>query len=528
MDFTVLILFAFILGFAATRIGLPPLVGYLVAGFVLNALGIQGGENMDRVAELGVTLLLFSIGLKLRLRSLTRAEVWGGATLHMLITAGLFSGVTFGLSLTGFSIFANLDLKQSILLAFALSFSSTVFAVKVFEERGDMESLHGRVSIGILIMQDIFAVLFITFSSGKIPSAWAFAVPVALLVLRPLLFRIMDHCGHRELLLLFAVFVALGLGAGGFELVGLKGDLGALVLGILVSAHPKSGELSKVLLSFKDLFLVAFFLSIGLSGLPTIQSLGIALILLFILPATVLLYFVLLTRFKLRARTSLLASLSLANYSEFGLIVCTISIRNGWLSGDWLIIESIALAITFIVASPLNTHAHAIYKRYQEVLKKFETEGRHPDDDPIDPGDAEILIFGMGKLGKNTYDEMRERFGDIVLGLDYDSDVVKENQATGREVIRDDAADSDFWAKIRPDRVRLILLAMQNHAANMYAVEQLQEINYDGLVAATAEFDDQVAELESAGVHAAFNIYAEAGAGFVKDVCERLNFCRAE
>jgi len=322
------ILVAFILGFAVYRIGLPPLVGYLIAGFVLHSFGIRGGEVLDTIADLGVMLLLFTIGLKLKIRSLLRPEIWAGASIHMTITVIIFGAALYAVSLTGFSVFGTLNLGLAVLIAFALSFSSTVFAVKILEDKAEMSSLHGRVSIGVLIMQDIFAVLFLTFSSGKIPSPWAIVFVAGLLVARPVLFAILSRVGHRELLLLFSIFLALGLGAAGFEFVGLKPDLGALVLGVMVAGHPKTGEMSDILLSFKDLFLVGFFLTIGLSGAPSLPAFGIAAVLAVAVALKIILFFFLFTRFKLRARTSLMASFSLANYSEFGLLVASIGVKN--------------------------------------------------------------------------------------------------------------------------------------------------------------------------------------------------------
>jgi predicted Kef-type K+ transport protein len=261
------ILLAFILGFAAFRIGLPPLVGYLFAGFVLQGFGIEGGESLEQIADLGVMLLLFTIGLKLDLRSLLKPEIWVGASIHMIVTVFTFGSGICILSAMGLSVFDALDFKRSLMFAFALSFSSTVFAVKVLEGRGEMASLHGRISIGVLVMQDIFAVLFLTFSTGKIPSPLTIALIIGLLAAKPLLAAILNHVGHRELLLLFGIFLALGLGAAGFEFVGLKPDLGALVSGVLIAGHAKADEISKSLLSLKDLFLVGFFLNIGLSGI---------------------------------------------------------------------------------------------------------------------------------------------------------------------------------------------------------------------------------------------------------------------
>ena len=354
-------LIAFILGFAAFRLGLPPLVGYLIAGFVLQAVGVEGGENLTRIADLGVMLLLFTIGLKLRLRSLVKPEIWAGASIHMFITVIVFGAGIYALSLSGMAVFNALDFKISLLIAFALSFSSTVFAVKVLEAKGEMSSLHGRVSIGILIMQDIFAVLFLTFSMGKIPSLWAIALIAGLLMIRPLLLAVLSRVGHHELLLLFSIFLALGLGAAGFEFVGLKPDLGALVLGVLVAGHPKAEEMAKALLSFKDLFLVGFFLSIGLSGAPELLAFAIAGLLTVVVGFKVILFFLLLTRFKLRARTSVLAAFSLANYSEFGLLVGTIGVKNGWIGNEWLIIIAIGLSMTFILKPNLNNCIFSSY-----------------------------------------------------------------------------------------------------------------------------------------------------------------------
>ncbi len=279
-----LIAIAFFFGLLAQRLRLPPLVGFLVAGFVLSALGKTGGANLDFLANLGVTLMLFSIGLKLRVRSLLRPEIWAGTSAHTVLIIALFSMGFIGLAAVGIPRFTDLSYQTAALIAFALSFSSTVFAVKSLEENGEMGSVHGRIAIGILIMQDVLAVLFLTFSTGKIPSVWAVAVLGALLLLRPAMSWIITRSGHGELVTLCGLFFALVAGAKGFESVGLKADLGALFVGILVGQHPKSKELSKSLGSIIDILLIGFFLSIGLKGLPDWTGLGIALGLSLLLP----------------------------------------------------------------------------------------------------------------------------------------------------------------------------------------------------------------------------------------------------
>ncbi len=505
---------AFVFGFAASRVGLPPLVGFLAAGFALNAAGVEGCETLGQLADLGVLLLLFTIGLKLRVRDLLKPEVWVGASAHMVIIVVAFGGAVFGLSAAGVSLFTGLDLQTSLLIAFALSFSSTVFAVKVLEEKSEMGALHGRVAIGILIMQDIIAVVFLTASSGKLPSPWAIARVIALIAARPLLTWLLDRSGHGELLAVFGLALALGLGAGGFARVGLKPDLGALFAGILLAPHPKASELSKTLFTLKEMFLVGFFLDIGLSALPTVQALAIACLFTLLLPIKVALFFLILVRFKLRARSALLSSLSLANYSEFGLIIGAVGVSNGWIGQEWLVVLALALSISFVLASPLNARAHAIYVRFSSRVTPFESKQRHPEDQLIDPGDAKAAVLGMGRIGTGAYEALREQYGDAVIGLDSDAAVVQRQKEAGRNVILGDATDSDFWARVGKGEFRLVLLAMNDHQANLSAVHEIAATRHSYKMAAVAQHPDQIAELERAGVDAVFDFYAEAGAGF--------------
>nr|MBL0716155.1 cation:proton antiporter [Desulfobacterales bacterium] len=451
-----------------------------------------------------------------------------GTTLHMLITVVVFAGAILALARAGFSLFVPLDLKLALLVAFALSFSSTVFAVKVLEEKAEMASFHGRVAIGILIMQDVLAVIFLTASTGKIPSLWALALIPLLFVLRPVMGQLMAKSGHGELMILFGLFLALVVGAGSFELVGMKADLGALVIGILVSNHPKAHELAKHLMGFKDMFLVGFFLSIGLTAQPSWETLGVAALLALVMPFKAALFFVLLTRFKLRARTATLASLSLANYSEFGLIVAALAAGNGWIDSAWLVTIAIALSLTFIVAAPLNTYAQKIYNRNAYLLRRFESRKRHPEDTPIDHGDAKIAVFGMGRIGTSTYDAMVERCGDVVIGIDFSQETVARHRRAGRNVILGDPTDPNFWERTEPaqkdkeDRVKLAMLTMPKHPANLAAARFLREIDYEGLIVTTAHYEDEIPELENAGVDGAFDFHAEAGIGLAERAHEYL------
>ena len=521
------ILVAFIFGFAVKQIGLPPLVGFLIAGFALNIVGVEGNETLDWIADFGIWLLLFSIGLKLKVKSLLRPEIWATASLHMLIIVIVFGSGIFALSYLGLSLFDELTLGSSILIAFALSFSSTVFAVKILEENGSMSSAHGRIAIGILIMQDIFAVIFLTVSSGKPPSPWAFAL-LALLIIPVFIKKsplaiIINRSGHGELLVLLGVLIPY-VGAMLFYSVGLKPDLGALVLGVLLSGHPKAKELSNAMLSFKDLFLVGFFLTIGLSGLPNWESLGISLLFTIVLPLKVILFYLLLTRFKLRARTATLTSLNLANYSEFGLIVGAAGVAGGMITGDWMVIFALALSLTFIIASPLNIAAQKIYLRFQNRLLRFENKKRLPEDEPIVMCDAKVIVLGMGRTGTEVYNIMKDEHKLNVLGIDHEIESVTDHVNKERNVVHGDITDVEFWQRIElsPD-LRLIIMATSHHSAHMEVIKQLKTKFNKTLIAALSRYDDEMEELTKAGVQVVFNLYTEAGAGYAEHIFKVFN-----
>jgi predicted Kef-type K+ transport protein len=508
---------AFVFGLGARRVGLPPLVGYLLAGFVLHALGVEAGGVIKEVANVGVLLMLFSIGLKLELRTLARPVIWAGTSIHMLVTVVGLGAVVFALAAVGLPAFAGLDATQTLLIAFALSYSSTVFAVKVLEEKGEMGSQHGKTAIGILIMQDVVAIVFLAASKGELPSPWAIAVVAGVLALRPLLARLMPRCGHGELLILYGLALTLGAAAL-FDAVGLKPDLGALVIGVLLAHHAQAKELAKTLLDLKDLLLVGFFLSVGLAGTPTATTLGVAVLLCVAVPFKAALFFGLLCRFRLRARSAFLASLTLSNYSEFGLIVAAVAYKQGWITTEWLIILAIAVALTFILASPLNSKAHSLWARYGSRLRRFESETRLPEDEPLDPGEAEVIVVGMAPMGERAYEVLREQLGEKVIGLDRDPECVATHRAAGRKVLLGDSTDPDFYERCAAcPTARLILLTFTNHREKLITVRLLREAERTAVLAALAQHDDQVRELQEAGVQVAFDLASEAGEGLARD-----------
>ena len=514
---------AFVCGFLVKLINLPPLIGFLAAGFLLNILGAEGGSFLSTTADLGITLLLFTIGLKLKLKELAKPQVWGVATMHMAIVTLCFALLTLLLSLTNFGLFSDLDFKRCLLIGFALSFSSTVFAIKILDEMGASSSQHGKISVGILVVQDIAAVVFLSASIGKVPSAWAFAL-LLLIPLRYLLLQMLEKSGHGELLVLFGIVIALG-GADIFEIVGIKGDAGALVFGMLLANHPKSNELAKALLSLKDLFLVGFFLTIGMTALPGWGEIFAALIFLVFLPLKVAVYYGAFNFFYLRASTSWRSSLNLANYSEFGLIVGALAYSAGWLNKEWLAVFAIVLSFSFIVSAPLVNVRDTLYQKWRSKLKTFERTKRLPGDEDIDLFHIKVVIFGMGRMGTAVYEVFNEHFKENIVGVEVNTDKAEIHKNCGRNVVPGDSTNPDFWTKAPGliEGLEWVLLTLPTHNANMATVTQLRKLGYTGKIAATSKYRDEEVALREIGIDYTFNIYKEAGVGFANELQSKID-----
>ena len=447
--------------------------------------------------------------------------MWAVAGLHMSITVVGFAAAIHLLALAGTPLVSGVDPPQSLLIAFALSFSSTVFVVKVLEEKGAMASLAGRIVLGILIVQDLVAVASLAVSGDAWPSPWALLL-LLLIPARPLLTTVLERVGHGELLVLYSLLLALG-GAQVFELVGLKGDLGALVLGVLVASHEKAEEVASTMFGLKNLFLLGFFLSIGLSGPLTMGALltGAAITPFVLLKSG--LFFGLFTRFRLRARTSLRASLTLANYSEFGHIVAALGVANGWLDAHWMIVLAIALSLSCAVAAVLTAATHRIYQRHGAAWTHFERSDLIADERPLDIGGARIAIVGMGRVGTPAYDHMHGLHGGAVVGVDFDPHKVHHHQAAGRRVLLGDPRDGDFWDSVQSARaLDVVMLALPNRAAKLAVLDRIRGAGFEGRIAAAARFPDEIEAIFEAGASILFNLSAEAGSGFAKHVAAEI------
>ncbi|NOX99063.1 MAG: cation:proton antiporter, partial [Verrucomicrobia bacterium] len=287
-----------------------------------------------------------------------------------------------------------------------------------------------------------------------------------------------------------------------------------------MGGHARASELAKSLLRFKDVMLVGFFLTIGMMGFPDLRGLMIAGILALVLvPLKTLLFYRLFTRSKLRSTTAYYASLSLANFSEFGLIVGSVAVGAGWIEKEAMVILAMALALSFVFSSWANSRAHVGFEKFGNILKRWQSDERLPGDGFLDPGNADLVVIGMGRVGARTYETLSERFGREVIAVDADSEVVAGHRELGQNVINGDATDRDFWERFRLRQIRVVMLTLPRKTENQNVALHLRRWGFKGTIAVAARYEGHVAELEASGVDYAYNYYADAGEAFALAVC---------
>jgi len=497
---------ALMFGLGVRYIGLPPLVGFLGAGFAINYFGDTIGipksmvDVLQHLAHLGVLMLLFTVGLKLKFKQVFKSEVVGGALVHFAVVVCSFAPLVY--------FFFERDLNTAVLIAISLAFSSTVLAAKLLETKRELSLFHGRTTIGILVIQDLIALGVLAIWSGKIPNIWALSL-LALPLLRMAMFKLIDMVGHGELLVLTSMIFAIVIGGSGFEAMGLSSEIGALLMGALLANHDRASEISQSLLSVKELFLVCFFLGIGMSGLPTWNAVIFAAVFAVLLPLKTILFFFVLVRFKLRSRTAFLSALSLSSYSEFGLIVAAAVLPQ------YVVPIALCMTFSYIISAPLNRFAHDLFQKWECPLNKFQLDSVHPDEQPKDLGDAEILIFGMGRTGSAAYRFM-ESEGLSTVGLDADMYKTDWHATQGRNVLFADAEDSNFWRGIDLTKIKATILAMDDIEAKTIAARMLKKYGFQGPIISHALHEDHQLRIREAGASHTYLTMSQAGIGLAE------------
>lgn len=516
------------IGAVGTLLRQPLIVSFIGAGILVGPVGLgllSMNRELDLLATTGISVLLFVVGLKLDLNIIR--------TMGLVSTATGLGQVVFT-SVVGFGICLALGMPwiASLYVAVALTFSSTIIIVKLLSDKREIDSLHGRIAVGFLIVQDLVVVVAmvvlsalgagtetaegasvasqVTILLGKI---LVFMLCVAMLA-RFVLPGVVERLArNRELLLLFAVAWAVALAAAAHAL-GFSREVGAFLAGVSLASTPYRETLSGRLASLRDFLLLFFFINLGASlELRALGAQAIAAGVLsgFVLVGNPLIVMVIMGLMGYRKRTGFLAGLTVAQISEFSLILGALGVSLGHIDRETLGLITLVGLVTIALSTYLIIYSHPIYDRIGAFLGVFERRVPHRERDETDTAlsHPELVIFGLGRYGSRIAEALRVR-GARVLGVDFDPQVVAHAARLGLPAVYADATDPDFAESVPLAEARWVICAAPELHANLTLLKALREHGFAGRVAVTSHNHDHAERLRRSGADLVLQPFLDA------------------
>jgi len=520
-------------GVLAQLLRQPLIVAFIAVGILLgpSIFGVvEYSSEVELFARLGIALLLFVVGLKLDLQIIRSVG-------PVALASGL--GQVFFTSVVGYMIALMLGMSHvsAIYVAVALTFSSTIIIVKLLSDKREVDSLHGRIAVGFLIVQDIVVVLAMigltAFGqpASDMSTGWqaltillkgaGMLLAVALLM-RYVLPGLMRRLAHStELLTLFAIAWAL-LGAIAGDALGFSKEVGAFLAGISIASSPYREQIAARLVGLRDFLLLFFFIELGAAldlSMIGAQVPASSVLSLFVLVGNPLIVMAIMGYMGYRRRTGFLAGLTVAQISEFSLVLAALGYSLGHLSQETVGLITLVGLITISASTYMIIYSHVLYERLAPYLLVFERRVPHREPSGmVDEGEHwDILLFGLGRYGTALADSLRES-GCRVLAVDFDPETVKRYTSEGYAVHYGDAEDPELVRSLPLERTRWVVSAVRDCGINRTLVRGLREENYRGKVAVATSRHADALMFEQEGVDLVLIPYADAA----KEAADRL------
>ncbi len=517
-EITIFICLASVISIIFRLLKQPAILAYILTGIIIGPFGqlqLHNQEELKTLSQLGITLLLFMMGLELKLKELrsigkTALSVGG---LQILLTSiiGFLGGRLFGFSpLTAFYI------------GVCIAFSSTVIVVKLLSDKKDLTSLYGKISVGLLLVQDFFAIIILIVLSALNPESEGFsAVAFApVLVKAVLLFgvviyvsqqifpRIIDSIAKSsETLFLFSL--AWVFGFAGFiasPLIGFPIEIGGFLAGLSLANTNENFQIVARIKALRDFFITLFFIMLGV-GL----TFGYARTL--IVPAVLLSFFVLIGKplvvitimgiFGYKKRTSFLTGINLAQISEFSLIILFFGNKLGHVSEELVALLTLVGIITFTVSTYLIIKAETLYGLCGRYLTIFEGKTTHEEKHGTHGNELALLknhiaLIGVHRMGQSLLYALKHE-GEEVLTVDFDPDIVKQLKMKGVMSVFGDIADMDIQQRAGLDRARLIISTVPNVEDNLLLLRSAKHFNTKTKIIVMAQDIEEAKTLYKSG-----------------------------
>ncbi len=519
-----ILLAAAVVGALATLLRQPLIVAFIIVGVVFGPAGFGWSEldsQLDLLATVGIAVLLFLVGLKLDLGVIRSMG-------PVALATGL--GQVAFTSIVGFILCLAIGLSPtaSIYVAIALTFSSTIIIVKLLSDKREIDSLHGRIAIGFLIVQDLVVIIVMialsALGGGDGESAWRFGalvlvrgaalvagVAIAMLWVLPRVSHVLAR--STEMLTLFAIAWAVGLAALA-EWLGFSKEVGAFLAGVSLAPTHYRDTIGGKLTSVRDFLLLFFFVKLG-AGLELQNLAGQiapALILsIFVLVGNPLIVLMIMGAMGYRRRTGFLAGLTVAQISEFSLIFAALGVSLGHIDESTLGLVTFVGIVTIGASTYMILYSGPLYERIGPLLKVFERRDPHrerAEENGLDSS-FDVVIIGLGRFGTRLADRL-ESEGVRTLAVDFDPRIVLHWKREGRPAAYADAEDPEFPTVLPLTNVAWVVCTAPDVAVNRAVQHHLRRFGYGGRIALTAHTEHAARRLKELGADRVLLPFADA------------------
>ncbi len=486
----------------------PLAVGYILSGIIVGPYFLDilhSTESIELFSKIGISILLFVVGLSLNPDAIKET---GKVSLITGIGQVVFTSVI------GFLIMRGLgyDQTSSIYGSIALTFSSTIIILKLLSDKGDLRKLYGKIAIGFLLVQDIVATLILLVVSaggaGGISSALGIVLVkgiVAIVALYIFSKRVLPKlsaylAGSQELLFLFSIAWGLGL-ASLFYHLGFSIEIGALIAGVTLSVSSYAPEIGSRMKPLRDFFVVLFFVLLGsqviLTGISS--QIGPAILLsLFVLVGNPLIVFFLMNILGYRSRTGFMAGLTVAQISEFSLILMALGLSLGHVSRETVSLITLVGIATIAGSTYLIMYSEKIYTAMRPLLRFLEIRKPTHEDTTDEDGAAEMIIFGYDRVGFDFVKAARtitEKF----LVVDFNPKSISALKQKNIPHRYGDAGDVEFLGEVGLEHAKIIVSTIPDMETKLLILREYRKVSPHGVVLLTARTGEQARLLYTEG-----------------------------
>ncbi len=508
IQLAIILFTAFIISYIMQAFKQPIIIGYIIAGIIISPFIISFGatkEIIEIFSKFGVAFLLFVVGLHLNPKIIKEVGVSSLVIglIQIILTFSL--GFLISLGILGF------DIITSLYVGIAIAFSSTIIIMKLLSDKKHLDSLYGKISIGILIIQDLVAIAVLMFISsvanGTDFSSFALkgllggaGLIIGLFLIGFFLLpRIIKNIAKsQELLFLFSIcwcFVIAAL----FSYFGFSIEIGALVAGIVLSISPYSVEITSKIRPLRDFFLIIFFIILGLN----IQILNIGSIILnaLILSFVVLLFkplilMIFMAIFRYSKRTNFLVGTTLAQISEFSLIILALGVAVGHISGEILSTLTLTGIITITLSTYMIIYSNKFYKKMSNFVSIFERKKLKKEKEIKKKYNA--ILFGYNRIGFSilkSFKKIKQKY----LVVDFDPDIVADLSKLRIPCLYGDAFDSELLSELPLDKIKLAVSTIPDFETNVLLIESIRMVNPKAVIIVRAHQIKEALDLYKEG-----------------------------